>query len=66
MRPNLILTVAYDTSTTNVTLPKTAETLQFIRMLAEFMLRGWYIDWIFFLHFSAYVFFIVLLRRKDD
>ena len=39
-------------------------TFQFIRMLAEFMRRGLYIDWIFFLHFAVYVFLICFVTSK--
>ena len=39
-------------------------TFQFIRMLAEFMRRGLYIDWIFFLHFAVYVSLICFVTSK--
>jgi len=39
-------------------------TFQFIRMLAEFMRRGLFIDWMFFLHFAVYVSLICFVTSK--
>ena len=39
-------------------------TFQFMRMLAEFMRRGLYIDWIFLLHFATYVFLISFVTSR--